>query len=192
MLISLSPLADEPELNDPDHAGEWAGALAGAARCDPPRYFYFVRDGQQPVGVGLFKSPPAGGAVEIAYLVFLGARGRGVATAIAAHLVTIAREHSLSRVVAHTMREINFSTRVLAANGFNGPCEVVDPENGPVWRWELALFRTTPINHPLQTLPFLLSDIHLHACQCRTAVTGTSVSAKQARVCYRFLTVDRG
>jgi hypothetical protein len=28
---------------------------------------------------------------------------------------------------------------VLTANGFMGPTEVVDPEDGPVWRWELAL-----------------------------------------------------
>lgn len=139
MHVVLTPLAGEPEPDDPAHAGEWAGALNTAEDGSPPWCFYFVRQAQQPVGVGLFKGPPVDGVVEIAYLVFLGERGRGVATATAGRLVSIARLNGSIRVVAHTLREINPSTQVLAANGFNGPVEVVDPEDGPVWRWELTL-----------------------------------------------------
>lgn len=139
MQIALTPLEGEPEPNDPAHAGEWAGALEGADYGTPPWCFYFARFGNQPVGIGLFKGAPADGVVEIAYLAFLGARRRGVATAIARQLVSIARGHGMTRVVAHTLRENNPSTLVLAANGFMGPTEVVDGEDGPVWRWELAL-----------------------------------------------------
>jgi RimJ/RimL family protein N-acetyltransferase len=139
MQIALTPLAGEPEPNDPAHAGEWAGALEGTDYGTPPWCFYFARLGKQPVGIGLFKGPPTDGVVEITYLAFLGARRRGVATAIANQLVSIARGQGMTRVVAHTLRKNNPSTLVLTANGFMGPTEVVDPEDGPVWRWELAL-----------------------------------------------------
>lgn len=139
MQIVLTPLAGEPEPNDPAYAGEWAGAFDGTGHGNPPWCFYFARLDQHPVGVGLFKGPPADGVIEIAYLTFLGARRRGVATAITEHLVFIARKHRMTRVVAHTLRENNPSTLVLIANGFIGPTEVVDQEDGPVWRWELAL-----------------------------------------------------
>ena len=139
MQITLTPLAGEPEPYDLAHAGEWAGALDGVDVGNPPWCFYFVRLGQQPVGVGLFKGPPADGVVEIAYLVFLGARQRGVATAIVSQLVSIARAHGMTRVIAHTLRENNPSTLVLVANSFSGPAEIIDPEDGPVWRWGLAL-----------------------------------------------------
>ena len=139
MQIALTPLAGELEPNDPAHAGEWAGALEGTDYGTPPWCFYFARIDKQPVGIGVFKSPPADGVVEIAHLAFIGARRRGVATAIASQLVSIARGHGMKRVVAHTLRENNPSTLVLAANGFMGPTEVVDQEDGPIWRWELAL-----------------------------------------------------
>jgi RimJ/RimL family protein N-acetyltransferase len=139
MHIDLTPLAGEPEPNDPAYAGEWAGALEGTDYGTPPWCYNFARFGKQPLGIGLFKGPPADGVVEIAYLAFIGARRRGAATAIASQLVSIARGHGMKRVVAHTLRENNPSTLVLTANGFMGPTEVVDPEDGPVWRWELAL-----------------------------------------------------
>ena len=100
--IALTPLEGEPERNDPAHAGEWAGALEGADYGTPPWCFYFARFGNQPVGIGLFKGAPANGVVEIAYLAFLGARRRGVATAIASKLVSIARGQGMTGVVAHT------------------------------------------------------------------------------------------
>lgn len=139
MDLMLTPLGDEPEPDDPAFAGDWAGALGGLPRGTPPWCFYMAREGGAPVGVGLFKGPPADGAVEIAYLVFLNARGRGVATAVAARLVDIARGHGAARAIAHTLRKANASTRVLAANGFNGPHDADDPEDGPVWRWERML-----------------------------------------------------
>jgi RimJ/RimL family protein N-acetyltransferase len=43
----------------------------------------------------------------------------------------------LARTIrAHTMPEQNASTRVLEKCGFRWLGEVVDPEDGAVWRWE--------------------------------------------------------
>jgi len=42
----------------------------------------------------------------------------------------------IRRVWAHTLAENNASTRVLTRAGFVKIDEVVDPDDGPVWRWE--------------------------------------------------------
>jgi hypothetical protein len=34
------------------------------------------------------------------------------------------------------MPEINASARVLEKSGFQKTGEIIDPEDGPVWRWE--------------------------------------------------------
>jgi RimJ/RimL family protein N-acetyltransferase len=39
-------------------------------------------------------------------------------------------------VIAHTLPEENASARVLRKSGFEWVGDVVDPEDGPVWRWE--------------------------------------------------------
>jgi RimJ/RimL family protein N-acetyltransferase len=140
--IALTPYAGEPELGDPVLTGEFAGELAKMAQNAhrPPWCSYLAwRDGQA-VGSGGFKgAPDADHAVEIGYLTFIPARGSGVATALAGALVRIARTEGAALVVAHTLPEQNSSTRVLAANGFTKTAEVHDPEDGPVWRWELQL-----------------------------------------------------
>lgn len=93
------------------------------------------------VGCGGFKGNPAGeGTVEIAYMTFPAFEGRGVATRIAGALVEIARATPAVRsVIAHTLAEPNASTRVLRKCGFEFAGDVVDPEDGPVWRWQLDL-----------------------------------------------------
>lgn len=40
---------------------------------------------------------------------------------------------------AHTLPEVNASTRVLEKCGFRHAAEIHDPVDGPVWRWELDL-----------------------------------------------------
>jgi [ribosomal protein S5]-alanine N-acetyltransferase len=42
-------------------------------------------------------------------------------------------------VCAHTLAEENASTWVLARCGFRRVAELVDPEEGPLWRWEIEL-----------------------------------------------------
>jgi ribosomal-protein-alanine N-acetyltransferase len=92
------------------------------------------------VGTCAFKGPPdADGAVEIAYFTFPAYEGRGYATAMAALLTSRAGAAPPARTVrAHTLPERNASVRILEKLGFAHLGEVVDPEDGPVWRWERA------------------------------------------------------
>ncbi len=90
------------------------------------------------VGKCGFKGPPsADGMVEIAYGVDRDHQGRGYATEAAAALAGYAFGTGQVRVVrAHTLPEPNASTRVLTKCGFRHLGEVIDPEDGLVWRWE--------------------------------------------------------
>ena len=90
------------------------------------------------VGQCAFKGPPTEDkTVEIAYMIAPEHQGKGYATEAARALVTFALNSGQVRVVrAHTLREQNASTRVLAKCGFRHIGEVVDPEDGLVWRWE--------------------------------------------------------
>jgi RimJ/RimL family protein N-acetyltransferase len=92
------------------------------------------------VGSCAFKGPPdPDGAVEIAYGVEPEYRGRGYAKEAAAALVNYALANDDVRVVrAHTLPQDGPSTHVLAACGFERVGEIVDPEDGLVWRWELT------------------------------------------------------
>jgi RimJ/RimL family protein N-acetyltransferase len=75
--------------------------------------------------------------VEIAYGVDPEYQGNGFATEAAAALTNYAICSKLVRVVrAHTLPEKNASTRVLLKNGFTNHGDVIDPDDGPVWRWE--------------------------------------------------------
>lgn len=91
------------------------------------------------VGIGGFKGPPTSdGAIEIAYGTFPPFEGKGYATATAAALIALARRHPKVRLIfAHTLPERDASCRVLEKNGLRFIGEVVDPEDGRVWRWEL-------------------------------------------------------
>lgn len=77
--------------------------------------------------------------VEIAYGVDAAHRGKGYATQAADALVAYAfGSGQVQTVRAHTRPESNASTRVLGKCGFKFVDEVVDPEDGLVWRWERA------------------------------------------------------
>lgn len=119
----------------------WLAALRSATVSDPWRHGFFIVDPQrnQVVGTAGFKGPPdADGVVEIAYGVAPGYQGRGYATEAANALVEFALSDPTVRTVrAHTLPEKNASTRVLTKNGFRHLGEVIDPEDGLVWRWEL-------------------------------------------------------
>jgi RimJ/RimL family protein N-acetyltransferase len=91
------------------------------------------------LGLGGFKGPPAHGTVEIGYGIAPEYRHQGYATEGAAILVETARAAGVTTVIAHTLPEPNFSTRVLTALGFTQTSTVSDPDEGDVWRWELPL-----------------------------------------------------
>jgi [ribosomal protein S5]-alanine N-acetyltransferase len=106
----------------------WSGYLA-------------VDQARHVVGTCGFKAPPDDeGVVEVAYFTFPGFEGQGYATAMAAGLVERARAAGgVRRLRAHTLPERNASTRILEKAGFGRLGEGVDPEDGPVWRWETTL-----------------------------------------------------
>ena len=120
----------------------WLAMLRASTRADPWMHGYAIvhRASGSIIGSAAFKGPPNDeGVVEIAYGVAPSRQGHGYATEAAAALVAFASRVSGVRVIrAHTAPTANASTRVLAKCGFQSVGEIVDPEDGPVWRWERA------------------------------------------------------
>ncbi len=114
--------------------------LDGANSTDPWIHGFKLvhRDSGSVVGRCGFKGPPdADGVVEIAYGVTPEHEGKGFATEAAGALVSYAFSHGQVHVVrAHTRPHASGSMRVLTKCGFRRIGEVVDPEDGLVWRWE--------------------------------------------------------
>jgi [ribosomal protein S5]-alanine N-acetyltransferase len=82
-------------------------------------------------------APDADGVVEVAYSVAPEHQGKGYATETAKALVSYAFSSGKVRTVrAHTLPETNASGRVLSKCGFRRVGEVIDPDDGLVWRWE--------------------------------------------------------
>jgi [ribosomal protein S5]-alanine N-acetyltransferase len=101
---------------------------------------YLASTDDATVGICVCKAAPdAHGTVEIAYMTFPAFEGRGHATAMASALVEIARAAGAPLTIAHTLPEENASNRALKRNGFAFAGDVMDPEDGPVWRWEKRL-----------------------------------------------------
>ena len=97
---------------------------------------YVVHLNERPIGIAAFKSAPnADGEVEIAYMTFPAFEGRGHATRTIAALVAVA-EAAGANPIAHTLPEENASNKALRRNGFAYAGEIMDPEDGLVWRWE--------------------------------------------------------
>jgi RimJ/RimL family protein N-acetyltransferase len=124
-------------------SADWLARLRASTTADPWTHgFSLVHpDSGAVVGMAGFKGPPeADGVVEIAYGVDPAHQGKGYATEAAAALTAYAFDSGKVRVVrAHTLPEPNASTRVLTKCGFRRVGEVIDPEDGLVWRWETAV-----------------------------------------------------
>lgn len=120
----------------------WLALVEGSGPADPWIHGFSLmhRAGGQLVGKGGFKGPPdADGVVEIAYGVNPEHEGKGYATEAAAALVSYAFGDRQVRVVrAHTLPQSNASMRVLIKCGFRQVGEVMDPDDGLVWRWEIT------------------------------------------------------
>lgn len=134
MIDSLPP--DQKAEMSPD----WLARAQAATTSDPWLHGFTIHllEGNAPVGSVGFKSPPSpDGIVEIAYGIEPKHQGNGYATEAAQALVTFAFSQPEVRLVcAHTLPEENASTRVLTKCAFEKVGEVVDPEDGPIWRWE--------------------------------------------------------
>lgn len=121
---------------------DWLAALRDSSGPDPWRHGFFVvhRESRSVIGMAGFKGPPdSTGMVEIAYGIVPSFEGHGYATEAAAALVGFAFASGHVRLVrAHTLPASNPSTRVLVKCGFRRTGTVLDPDDGPVWRWELG------------------------------------------------------
>jgi RimJ/RimL family protein N-acetyltransferase len=141
MIESMTP-AEKAQLS-----ADWLAHLHASAAVDPWVHGFRLvhRDSDVVVGTCSFKGPPTGGVVEIAYGVAPDQQGRGYATEAARALVAYAFTFSEVRIVrAHTLPESSASQRVLTKCGFRLVGEVVDPEDGPVWRYERAVGDDVP------------------------------------------------
>jgi ribosomal-protein-alanine N-acetyltransferase len=123
-----------------DVSPAWLAQLRASTGADPWMHGFAVvhRESGSVIGSVGFKGPPdEDGMVEIAYGIVPGYQGRGYATEGAKAGVAFAFDSGNVRLVrAHTLPTPNASTRVLAKCGFKHLGEVVDPEDGLVWRWE--------------------------------------------------------
>jgi [ribosomal protein S5]-alanine N-acetyltransferase len=107
----------------------------------PPWIGYLAEDETSGMIVGScgYKGDCRDGAVEIAYFSFPGFERRGFATEMARVLNDLAwRQGGVHIVRAHTLQEENASVRILRRLGFTWLGAVDDPDDGPVWRWELS------------------------------------------------------
>lgn len=109
-----------------DHSDPWL-----------PGFGVVHRESGSVIGSAGFKgAPDASGMVEVGYGIVPSYEGRGYATEVTKLLVAWAFASGQVRVVrAHTLPESNASTRVLGKCGFAFEGEVMEPEDGRVWRW---------------------------------------------------------
>ncbi len=135
--IDAMPEADRAEVSP-----EWLARLRASPAPSPWTHGLAIVERATGAAAGsvAFKGPPdADGVVEIAYALDPAYQKRGYAREAARALTAFALgPGGARRVVAHTRPEHGASARVLAACGFVRTGEVVDPEDGLVWRWELA------------------------------------------------------
>jgi RimJ/RimL family protein N-acetyltransferase len=133
--VASLPPADRAEVS-PD----WIARVRVTAAGDPWSLSFTAVDrmsGSVVVGCS-FKGPPdAERIVEVAYGIVAAHRGRGYATEATGALVGFAfASGRVRRVRAHTKSVNPGSERVLTKCGFSLVGEVMDPEDGLVWRWE--------------------------------------------------------
>ncbi len=78
------------------------------------------------------------GVVEIGYGIAPAYRNRGLATEAAQGLVDYAfSQPHIKYVDAHTLAEVNPSTKVLEKIGLKNIESLTDPDEGEIWHWRL-------------------------------------------------------
>ena len=120
---------------------EWLARVSASTSADPWLHGFamvHLATGTVIGSCGYKSAPGPDAVVEIAYGVDQAFQGRGYATEAARALVAFAfGSGRVSLVRAHTRPAESASTRVLTKCRFERVGEVVDPEDGLVWRWEL-------------------------------------------------------
>jgi ribosomal-protein-alanine N-acetyltransferase len=136
LAATVSPGADDR----PRELLEQTRAFLQAIPRPDPWGSYLAWDGNQTVGICSFKSAPdSSGEVEIAYATFPTFERRGYAKRMISGLVDLAARSAAATVFANTLPEPNPSNRALRREGFVFVGEVLDPDDGPVWRWDKRL-----------------------------------------------------
>ena len=125
----------------PEVSAEFLARLNSAAEPDPWKDGFGVLHEAENIIIGFcsFTGPPtADGMVEIAYGIAPRYQGRGYATEAAQAILDYAFASGRVRTIqAHTLPELNPSTRVLQKCGFTLKEQIIHPVDGPVWLWEL-------------------------------------------------------
>jgi RimJ/RimL family protein N-acetyltransferase len=133
--VASLPPADRAEVSL-----EWIARVRSTSDGDSWSLSYKVVERATGAAVGgcAFKGPPdVAGMVELAYGIDHPHRGRGIATEVARALTEFAFADGRVRIVrGHTKPDNAASVRVLEKCGFRRVGEVIDPEDGPVVRWE--------------------------------------------------------
>jgi RimJ/RimL family protein N-acetyltransferase len=137
VLAQLEEMAPE---NRAQVSPVWLARVQEMTTSDPWTlgFAVFHRGLSTAVGGCGFKGPPdQDGTVEIAYAIDRVHQRKGYATEAAEAMVTYAfRDDRVRTVIAHTISNTNASARVLTKCGFRCVGQVMDPEDGEVWRWE--------------------------------------------------------
>jgi RimJ/RimL family protein N-acetyltransferase len=140
--VESLPAADQAEVS-PD----WIARVRSTPEGDVWALSYTVVERATGAAVGgcAFKGPPdAAGMVELAYGIDAPHRGRGIATEMARALTEFAlADAQVKTVRGHTKPHNAASARVLEKCGFHQVGNVIDPEDGPVIRWECGPAETT-------------------------------------------------
>lgn len=131
-----------PEADRPAFAFFGARAATGRLPARWGSYLILDRYSGDAIGTAGYKGPPHGGAVEIGYSVAPARQGRGIAREAATALIAQAFEDvRVEQVLAHTLAMENASVRVLRSLGFRFVADVMDPDDGAMWKWELTRAR---------------------------------------------------
>lgn len=103
-------------------------------------YFIVHKENNKIIGMGGFKNAPdSNGIVEFGYGISTAYRNKGYATEFSKALIKKAFESiEVNEVIAHTLQEINASTRVLEKCSLKKVGEAMDPIDGLVWRWRIC------------------------------------------------------
>ena len=120
-------------------SADWLARLEASASADPWVHSFRLEPLESGATVGScgFKGPPVESVVEIAYGVAPDQQSKGYATEAAQALVDFAfTVEGVRTVRAHTLPDSSASKRVLAKCGFRHVGEVIDADDGLVWRFE--------------------------------------------------------
>ena len=117
-------------------------------------HIFIHRKDKKIVGSGGFKGAAnADGMVEIGYAIAPSYQNLGLATEAAEAMIDYAFSRSFIKMVdAHTLAEINASTKVLEKCGMRKIGEKFDEEDGFIWHWRIVRNEFETADKPDRTL----------------------------------------